>query len=78
MAKQQRVLTGQVAGVPTGDVDAGAERTVGRGVPPAARSARVVHDRGRRLSRNCCRMTTAAAWSITGRCLRLSMPPSRR
>jgi hypothetical protein len=56
----------------------GRDQAVGRGVPSVPRPAELVHERCRRLSRNCCRMTTAAAWSITGRCLRLSMPPSRR
>jgi hypothetical protein len=57
---------------------AGRERALGRGVPSVPRTAELTHVRGRRLSRNCCRMTTAAAWSITARCWRLSMPPSRR
>src|SRR4051812_26916265 len=66
--------------VPTDPVGRGhaAGAAVGRGVtPPARRPGRLAHGRFR-LSRYCCRMTTAAAWSITGRCLRLSMPPSRR
>ncbi len=52
---------------------------LGRGMsPPPVRTAGPGHDRARLPSRNCCRITTAAAWSITERCLRLSMPPSRR
>ena len=35
--------------------------------PPPARATGRGHDRARRLSRYCCRMTTAAAWSITER-----------
>ena len=93
-ARSHRVVGGQLERARTGAGPGGEQLAggsagvaVGLGVAAArTRLGRVRHEwrplvsgpvRGR-PSRWLCRMTTAAAWSITGRCRRAEMPPARR